>query len=746
MAGKSDITASAGLDLADFEKGINRMATATENLAARAKAAQDKIDNLGNSAKLGVGIAAAASFAKNLALVGRAGGEASSALEDLNTSGLSSGTLTRAEKIKGAFLDISGAISSIPILGKAWDFLSAPITATARFRKEIMGVDILLAKEAVSTDAITAKTVALQAERSKLAKTWTFWQDSTVKKNGALTNIETELVTLQQKHAAAAERQSLAQSATLSGSEKASKLAAIEQERQEAIAKATAAVKDAKFGGTTEQGASIVAKETEQANKLADARKLDAEIASENASDEAQAQIEISKTRMDGLDGAVVAAGKLRDLAYDEQQRAKEQSDEQYKTARAKYQDAAAGLAMAERAKDLAVIENALNKDLISARKQGVALEVKSADAQIKAAQSTQKKYGKDSIAGIQAKQQEESATVAKRDSENKYRLEQANLDIAEKVAAVREDSTVKEMAENKAREAMLNKELSNANVVGDARRKIQVELGQLQEKQWQTNLASIQRLGGIMESKIAAGQGIGAGEALRVAQANLEVGKMKLVSMRAGKAPAAEIAAQEAKIRQGALGVEQQQHQRALATEAAQIENQANIAKLTNTERVGALVANELKNKQAIAAALRDGNLALANELKTQTALNALQIKAADFLKTPKEKADELREKQKQQGAMRAVEKRDAQAEAFDAAEAKKLESDNAMRAAMGLPPLAPNKGRSRSGDTGSAATRKAIKDAADRAKLPANAAANQQALQQMIVTNLVVTQLKTK
>jgi hypothetical protein len=743
---KNDFTAQAGISLEQWKKDIANMDSSMAKIDARSASLEKSLNKVGGGLKIGAAVVAAASFAKNLALVGRAGGEASEALESINKDGLD-GSLTKSQKLKGAFLDISGAISSIPIVGKVWDFLTAPITATARFKKGIIEVEKVLGQEAVSTDAIIGKTSMLNAERTKLLKTTTFLTSSTLSKNRTLAAIESELVTLTEKHAEASERQATAQSSTLSGSERDSKLAAIEQERQEAIAKATEAVKDAKFGGTTQQGQAMVDKATEDANALAEAKITDAEIAAQLSYAEASTQIAISKTRMDGLDGAVSAARELLSLAENEQNVVQEQSVEVRNAARVKTADAKASLALAERQRDLAMIEITLNKDLIAARKIGISEEAKSADAKIKAAQKTQEKYGAGSIAGQQAKQQEEAAIIEKRNAENKYRLEQGNLDITEQIAKIRDDGTAKQTAETDARIALLTKEKNNVNVVGDAKRKIIVELAQLEEQKWNNQLANINKAHAIAQANIKAGQGIGARAGREVNIKELMAESKKFEDMKKAGAPEAELAAQRAIVNQKARGVEQDRHGVNLALEAMDIQLRTSAIKMTASERVAKLAENEANYQQRITEALRNQDSAMANRLSKEKARNALQIEADELLKSPKQKADEAKEQRKKNKALDIA---TAQKKARDEAAARekaKFMADNALRVAHGFAPLPmpDHFGPVRAGDALGAATRKKIDDAVNRDAIPIKPGEKKADVAEMKVVNLIVKALKS-
>lgn len=207
-----------------------------------------------------------------------------------------------------------------------------------------------------------------------------------------------------------------------------------------------------------------------------------------------------------------------------------------------------------------------------------------------------------------------------------------------------------------------------------------------------------------------------------------------------------------------------------ALANSKMELANAINLTEvqMSGTARVAAIEQNRVQFANQIAKALHDGDNALAKQLGKQQAMNDLQAEANEILKTPAQKAKEAKEKSKNEAALRVAAARDKERGAAMDAEDKKLANDNriaaqhgmaqkmfkgedadavnAARAAKGLPPLETiNRGRTRSGTRGSVATRKAIKDAAER-NAPKNVNAAQNQANEFIAKTLIVTAVKSR
>ena len=207
-----------------------------------------------------------------------------------------------------------------------------------------------------------------------------------------------------------------------------------------------------------------------------------------------------------------------------------------------------------------------------------------------------------------------------------------------------------------------------------------------------------------------------------------------------------------------------------ALANSKMELANAINLTEvqMSGTARVAAIEQNRVQFANQIAKALHDGDKALANQLGKQQAINNLQAEANELLKTPAQKAKEAKEKRKNEAALRVAAAQDKARGAAMDAEDKKLADDNriarqhgmaqkmfkgedadavnAERAAKGLPPLETiNRGGTRSGTRGSEATRKAIKDAAER-NAPKNVNAAQNQANEFIAKTLIVTAVKSR
>ena len=205
-----------------------------------------------------------------------------------------------------------------------------------------------------------------------------------------------------------------------------------------------------------------------------------------------------------------------------------------------------------------------------------------------------------------------------------------------------------------------------------------------------------------------------------------------------------------------------------ALANSKMELANAINLTEvqMSGTARVAAIEQNRVQFANQIAKALHDGDNALANQLGKQQAMNDLQAEANELLKTPAQKTKEAKERRKNEAALRVAAQQDKmRREAMDA-EDKKLADDNrlagrlgqkmfkgedadavnAERAAKGLPPLETiNRGGTRSGTRGSEATRKAIKDAAER-NAPKNVNAAQNQANEFKANTLIVTAVKSR
>lgn len=205
-----------------------------------------------------------------------------------------------------------------------------------------------------------------------------------------------------------------------------------------------------------------------------------------------------------------------------------------------------------------------------------------------------------------------------------------------------------------------------------------------------------------------------------------------------------------------------------ALANSKMELANAINLTEvqMSGTARVAAIEQNRVQFANQIAKALHDGDKALANQLGKQQAMNDLQVEANELLKSPAQKSKEAKERRKNEAALRIAASRDKERrKAMDEEDAKlkkdnmlagglgqkmfkgeEADAENARRAAAGLPPLETiNRGGTRSGTRGSVATRKAIKDAAER-NAPKNVNAAQNQANEFIAKTLIVTAVKSR
>ena len=208
-----------------------------------------------------------------------------------------------------------------------------------------------------------------------------------------------------------------------------------------------------------------------------------------------------------------------------------------------------------------------------------------------------------------------------------------------------------------------------------------------------------------------------------------------------------------------------------ALASSKMELANAINLTEvqMSGTARVAAIEQNRVQFANQIAKALHEGDHALANQLGKQQAMNNLQAEANELLKTPAQKAKEAKEKRKNEAALRVAAQQDKmRREAMDAEDAKlekdnkladirgqrnqkmfkgeEADAENARRAAEGRPLVEIiNRGGTRSGTRGSEATRKAIKDAAER-NAPKNVNAAQNQANEFIAKTLIVTAVKSR
>jgi hypothetical protein len=173
-----------------------------------------------------------------------------------------------------------------------------------------------------------------------------------------------------------------------------------------------------------------------------------------------------------------------------------------------------------------------------------------------------------------------------------------------------------------------------------------------------------------------------------------------------------------------------------------------ANMAsEMGNTKIIADLTKTRLDFELKIAQAVRERRDDVADELRKQQALAELQARAADLLKSPKEKAAEDKERRKKEAAIREAAQKDKNRKESEARDKAALDAENRIRKAHGLPPLDALPGGAsykKSGEKGSEATRKAIDDAIKRALPPAVPADKK--VNEFKAQTLIVTQIKSQ
>jgi hypothetical protein len=188
-------------------------------------------------------------------------------------------------------------------------------------------------------------------------------------------------------------------------------------------------------------------------------------------------------------------------------------------------------------------------------------------------------------------------------------------------------------------------------------------------------------------------------------------------------------------------------EHQILMTQRAAANTTAGMAAQIGNTKLIADLTKTRLDFELKIAQAIHERRNDVADELRKQQAIAELEARAADLLKTPKEKAAEDKERRKKEAAMRAAAQNDKNRKESEARDKAALDAENRIRKANGLPPLDALPGGAsykKSGEKGSEATRKAIDDAIKRALPPAVPADKK--VNEFKAQTLIVTQIKSK
>ena len=188
-------------------------------------------------------------------------------------------------------------------------------------------------------------------------------------------------------------------------------------------------------------------------------------------------------------------------------------------------------------------------------------------------------------------------------------------------------------------------------------------------------------------------------------------------------------------------------EHQIEMARRGAENATAGMKAQIGNTKLIADLTKTRLDFELKIAQAIHERRNDVADELRKQQAIAELEARAADLLKTPREKANEEKERRKKEGAMRAAAQNDKNRKESEARDKAALDAENRIRKARGLPPLDALPGGpsyKKSGERGSEATRKAIDDAIKRAIPPAPPADKK--VNEIKAQTIVVQQIKSQ
>ena len=201
------------------------------------------------------------------------------------------------------------------------------------------------------------------------------------------------------------------------------------------------------------------------------------------------------------------------------------------------------------------------------------------------------------------------------------------------------------------------------------------------------------------------------------------------------------------AQVHERALAYNNVEHQIEIARRGAENATAGMKAQIGNTKLIADLTKTRLDFELKIAQAIHERRNDVADELRKQQAIAELEARAADLLKTPREKADEEKERRKKEGAMRAAAQNDKNRKESEARDKAALDAENRIRKARGLPPLDALPGGpsyKKSGERGSEATRKAIDDAIKRAIPPAPPADKK--VNEIKAQTIVVQQIKSQ
>ena len=699
---KNDFTAQAGISLEQWKKDIANMDASMLKMEARSQSLEKNLEKVGSALKQGAAAAALVTLGNALANGAQGATAMTAAMQKLDTTGYGA-TAESAEKfgnsatqgMREALGAVGSIISKVPVLGQVWDLATSHWTNTANFEVGVRDTQKLINLSATGVEGLSAKYMQLTERRKAVYDSNVFAvKGGSDLKDQELWKIDQERARVAYQISAAVKDNLIASNSLLSGSEKATKIKQAELATAKEIADIENAGKDA-AGNTSNDMANTIALQKKGAKLKLEAQKQGIEA------EEAIAKIEDQKNRDSITNRAGGSKADEAEIAYKaaikEHEIAKKLTVEAERAAKTKKQAAAATAFEARAEFDMSNLDHGLARDTAKLRLDGVEGQVEGA-----------------MLAVTSAKEQEVIAQTltaeAARAAKTKRELAYAELSVQQRTLTLSQIQTTQSEDDADARKEIYTLELNSAK---------NAEKAAMAER-------NLHKVGS---------------EAFRKAQVQVNLARRR---------------------EEVALF--------ALANSKMEIANAINLTEvqMSGTARVAAIEQNRVQFANQIAKALHEGDKALANQLGKQQAINNLQAEANELLKTPAQKAKEAKEQRKNEAALRVAAARDKQRGAAMAEEDKKLAADNKIarahgmaekmfkgedadavnkeRAAKGLPPLETiNRGGTRSGTRGSEATRKAIKDAAER-NAPKNVGAAQNQANEFIAKTLIVTAVKSR
>jgi len=700
---KNDFTAQAGISLEQWKKDIANMDSSMMKMEARSQSLEKNLEKVGSALKQGAAAAALVTLGNALANGAQGATAMTAAMQKLDTTGYGA-TAESAEKfgnsatqgMREALGAVGSIISKVPVLGQVWDLATAHWTNTSNFEVGVRDTEKLINLSATGVEGLSAKYMQLTERRKAVYDSNVFAvKGGSDLKDQELWKIDQERARVAYQISAAVKDNLIASNSLLSGSEKATKIKQAELATAKEIADIENAGKDA-AGNTSNDMANAIAVQKKGAKLKLEAQKQGIEA------EEAIAKIEDQKNRDSITNRAGGSKADEADIAYKaaikEHEIAKKLTVEAERAAKTKKQAAAATAFEARAEFDMSNLDHGLARDTAKLRLDGVEGQVEGA-----------------MLAVTSAKEQEVIAQTltaeAARAAKTKRELAYAELSVQQRNMSLSQIQTTQSEDDADARKEIYTLELNSAK------------------------------------------------NAEKAAMAKRDLFKVGSIAFRQ-----AQVEVDLAKRREEVALF-------ALANSKMEIANAINLTEIqmSGTARVAAIEQNRVQFANQIAKALHEGDDELAKQLGKQQAINDLQVEANELLKSPAQKAKEAKEQRKNEAALRVAAARDKmRGAAMDAEDAKlakdnlmadrrgmrnqkmfkgaEADAENARRAADGLPLVEIiNRGGTRNGTRGSEATRKAIKDAAER-NAPKNVGAAQNQINEFVAKTLIVTAVKSK